>query len=109
MLSMGFKKLSTVLCLGAHADDIEIGCGGTILRLLGEMPDLDVWWIVFSAKPPRRREARASARAFLNGHSHERVVVKNFRDAFFPNQGEEIKQFFEDLKQKIQPDLIFTH
>jgi LmbE family N-acetylglucosaminyl deacetylase len=101
--------LGTVLCLGAHADDIEIGCGGTILRLVREQPGLNIWWIVFSAKAARKREARASARAFLKGAGQQRVVVKDFRDTFFPAQGEAIKQFFEGLKEEIQPDLVFTH
>ena len=65
MMSLGFKGLNSVLCLGAHADDIEIGCGGTILRLVQEQPKLKILWVVFGAEGRRRREARASARAFL--------------------------------------------
>jgi len=109
MLPLTFTKLNTVLCLGAHADDIEIGCGGTILKLLRDQPHLDVWWVVFSARPARRREARESARAFLTSSGHHKVVVKDFRDTFFPAQGEAIKRFFEILKKQIQPDLVFTH
>jgi LmbE family N-acetylglucosaminyl deacetylase len=109
MIPLAFKKVNSVLCLGAHADDIEIGCGGTILKLLGDHPQLDVSWIVFSAKAGRRREARGSAQAFLNGSGHHRVTVKAFKDAFFPAQSEAIKRCFEALKKQIQPDLIFTH
>lgn len=109
MLNLGFKKLTTVLCLGAHADDIEIGCGGTILRMIQERPELKVWWVVFSAKAKRRREAGASARAFLKGLREQKIIVKNFRDGFFPFQGMAIKEFFERLKDSIQPDLVFTH
>jgi LmbE family N-acetylglucosaminyl deacetylase len=109
MLSVGFKKLNSVLCLGAHADDIEIGCGGTILKLVQEQPGLKVWWVVFSARAARRREARGSARAFLSGAGQQTVLVKGFRDGFFPFQGEAIKDFFEAFKERIQPDLVFTH
>ena len=109
MVPLSFKKLNNVLCLGAHADDIEIGCGGTILKLVHEQPRVNVWWVVFSATAQRRREALASARTFLNDAAHQKVVIKNFRDGFFPAQGEAIKEFFEGVKEKIQPDLVFTH
>lgn len=109
MLRLGFKELTTVLCLGAHADDVEMGCGGTILRMIQEQPGLKVWWLVFSANETRRREARASARAFLKGVGEQEVVIKNFRDGFFPFEGRDIKECFERLKKAVQPDLIFTH
>ena len=109
MLSLSFTKLNTVLCLGAHADDIEIGCGGTILKLAHEQPGLNFVWVVFNAKARRRQEARASARAFLKGAGEQKIVVKHFRDGFFPFQGTAIKEFFETLKRTVQPDLIFTH
>ena len=104
----GLQDLRTVLCLGAHADDLEIGCGGTILKLLREHT-VNVWWVVFSAKAGRKSEAQASARAFLNGSGEHHVVIKNFKDAFFPVQGGAIKRFFEKLKGQVQPDLILTH
>jgi len=109
MLRASFKRLNAVLCLGAHADDIEIGCGGTILKLLKEQPSLNVVWVIFSAEGRRAREARASARVFLKGAGEQKVVIKNFGDGFFPFEGREIKQFFERLKRTVQPDLIFTH
>jgi len=98
-----------LLCLGAHADDIEIGCGGTILRLAAEVPDLSVRWIVFSGDGERASEARASAAAFLQDISEPRIEVLNFRDGYFPFQGAEIKDFFEALKRNIEPSLILTH
>jgi len=109
MLTPGLGKMNSVLCLGAHADDIEIGCGGTILKLMREQPRIRIWWVVFSADGPRRREARSSARAFLAGSGNHKIVVRNFRNSFFPFQGIAIKEFFEELKRKVQPDLIFTH
>src|SRR5258705_13303374 len=102
MLSASFKNLKTVLCLGAHADDIEIGCGGTILKLVREQPGLKFVWVVFSADGRRAREAKSSARAFLDGVVKPKVIVKDFRDSFFPVQGEAIKEFFERLKHTVQ-------
>lgn len=98
-----------VLCLGAHSDDIEIGCGGTILRLIQEYPHLQVYWVVFSATQERAAEAIASAEAFLAGVSQRQIIVKEFQDGFFPYSGAEIKRYFEELKQIVLPDLIFTH
>lgn len=99
----------TILCLGAHSDDIEIGCGGTILRLLDAYPQSRVVWIVFSAEGERAAEAKASAEAFLSGAREKRIETKDFRDGFFPYNGADIKEFFEQLKQQVQPDIIFTH
>ena len=98
-----------ILCLGAHSDDIEIGCGGSILRLLAENSNMDVHWIVFAANGERASEATLSAEHFLAGASRKNIVVKEFRDSFFPYIGGEIKQYFETLKQEITPDLVFTH
>jgi len=98
-----------VLCLGAHSDDIEIGCGGTILWLLSHYSNLEVYWAVFSSGHDRELEARTSAALFLKGAKRETVAVKNFRDGFFPYEGTKIKEFFEELKKDVNPDLIFTH
>jgi LmbE family N-acetylglucosaminyl deacetylase len=97
-----------ILCLGSHSDDIEIGCGGTILRLLSCNRNLEVVWIVFSSSKEREREARNSAELFLNEAAQKEIIVNNFRDGFFPFEGEQIKNFFEGLK-RVSPDLILTH
>ncbi len=102
------KRLRTVLCLGAHADDIEIGCGGTILTLLEQNPGLEIVWVVFSAKSKRKAEAKQSAREFLRGARQQKVLVKNFTDSFFPTELVAIKRYFETLKAQVDPDLIFT-
>ena len=99
----------SILCLGAHSDDIEIGCGGTLLRLLAERPGCSVHWVVFSATPDREREARASAAAFLASAAKSTVIVKDFRESYFPYLGEAIKDFFEQLKKMTSPDLVFCH
>jgi LmbE family N-acetylglucosaminyl deacetylase len=98
-----------VCCLGAHSDDIEIGCGGTILKLIDTYPNLGIHWIVFSANRERAAEALASARAFLEPVQDKRIVVQDFKDSFFPYAGAEIKAYFETLKREVSPDLIFTH
>jgi LmbE family N-acetylglucosaminyl deacetylase len=101
----------TLLCLGAHADDIEIGCGGSVLRLLGEHPGSTVWWVVFSATPARNREARESAAGMLAGAGASRVLVHDLRDGCLPAARPELKDLFEQIKREIAPgpDLIFTH
>lgn len=99
----------TLLCLGAHSDDIEIGCGGTVLRLLKEFPNARVVWVVFGAPGARAEEALRSAELFLEDAAHRQVIIKEFRDGFFPYIGGEIKDFFEELKAEISPDLILTH
>ncbi len=98
----------SILCLGAHSDDIEIGCGGTILRLL-QTAQCRVTWVVLSATGPRRLEAFASARRFLKGAKSTAIVTKQFKESFFPYHGEAIKEFFERLKRRCAPDLVFTH
>ena len=98
-----------LLCLGAHADDIEIGCGGTILRLAAGAPDLVVRWIVFSGAGLREAEARNSAAAFLENVSEKQIEVLAFRDGYFPFQGADIKDCFEDVKHDFNPSLILTH
>ena len=113
MLSLRFGQrlpgALRVLCLGAHSDDIEIGCGGTILRLLHSYKNCEVTWVVFSAKAQRRHEALCSARRFLKDARTRTIIAKGFKESFFPYRGEDIKEFFEQLKKRIAPDLIFTH
>lgn len=98
----------TVLALGAHADDIEIGCGGTILTLLREREDVTVHWVVMSGAGPRSDEARRSAARFLSGAREADVRVHGFRDGFLPWAGGEVKEVFEGLKATV-PDVVFTH
>ncbi len=101
--------METVLCLGAHSDDIEIGCGATIRKLTRERPGLAVWWVVFTADGKRQAEAKNSARAFLRDAGKSQVIIKQFRNGYFPFQGAVIKDFFESLKSRVKPDLVFTH
>ena len=98
---------AVVLCIGAHADDIEIGCGGTLLYLKSAFPRLRFHWVVFSAAGPRGVEAQKAAELFTAGCEKE-VILKAYRDGFLPYHGEEVKDFFEGLKSQVNPDLIFT-
>jgi LmbE family N-acetylglucosaminyl deacetylase len=99
----------SVLCLGAHSDDIEIGAGATLLTLLARGVVLDVHWCVLSGIDKRGDEARASANDFISTAAKAQIEVLTFRDGFFPEQGEAIKSWFETLKTRVQPDVIFTH
>src|SRR5918992_1477652 len=107
--AIGAKDPFTVLCLGAHSDDIEIGCGGTILKLLATRPHVSVVWVVLSGDRDRAREARASARLFLRGAAETRVECHDFRVSYFPSEISRIKDVFEELKASVSPDVIFTH
>ena len=108
-LGAGKETPQRVLCLGAHCDDIEIGCGGTLLRWLEERPDLDVRWAVFSSDARRAAETRASARRFLGREPEKCVTLCEFRDGFLPDHWAEVKQEFERLKAEFAPDVVFTH
>jgi LmbE family N-acetylglucosaminyl deacetylase len=109
MFKAHFPIIRQVLFLGAHADDIEIGCGGTVLRLMSLYPDADFYWVVFSADGTRKKEAETSAGQFLSGAGSKTVEIRSFRDGFFPYVGADIKGYFEDLKKSVDPDIIFTH
>jgi LmbE family N-acetylglucosaminyl deacetylase len=98
-----------LLAVGAHADDIEIGCGATILRLVAEHPGLSVDWLVLSGHGDRAGEAADSAAAFLAGAGATRVMVEGFRDGFFPYDGGAVKERFDRLKAEVAPDLVLTH
>lgn len=98
-----------VLCLGSHCDDIEIGCGGTILKLIESLKRITFYWVVFSSDETRLQEALESANIFLKHAEARNIVIKDFRDGFFPYMGIEIKEYLGQLKQEFSPDLIFTH
>jgi LmbE family N-acetylglucosaminyl deacetylase len=98
-----------VLCLGSHSDDIEIGCGGTILWLAEQFPGSSFHWVVLSAVGVREAEAQRAASLFAGAVGLKAPMFKQFPDGFLPFVGAEVKAVFEDLKQKVSPDIIFTH
>jgi LmbE family N-acetylglucosaminyl deacetylase len=99
-----------LLLLGAHADDIEIGCGGAVLRLLAEHPGSEVRYVVFSASPVRGDEARAAAAELAAGASRLTVDIHDFRDSFFPwDQPVRLKDTLAGLRKSFEPDVVFTH
>src|ERR1700694_2481807 len=95
--------------MGAHSDDIEIGCGATLLQLAGRRPRPEFRWVVWSAAGEREREAKRGARRFLGPAATEAVRVHSFRDGYFPAQFAEIKDAFENLAREFRPDVVFTH
>jgi LmbE family N-acetylglucosaminyl deacetylase len=109
MISCDLNRVKRVLCLGAHSDDIEIGCGGTVLRMIEQSKSIEFYWIVLSSNPRRAKEAESSANAFLGRARKKTVVVKSFRDGFLPYLGPPVKECFEELKKVFTPDVIFTH
>ncbi len=108
-LNAGAKPALQILCLGCHSDDIEIGCGGAVLRLAEQYPDCSFHWVVFSAIGTREAEARRAAELFVGSERLKGALLKSFPDGFMPFVGAEIKAVFEDLKHTVSPDLIFTH
>lgn len=98
-----------LLAIGAHSDDIEIGCAGTILKYIEDGTVSEVTWVVLTGEAKRAGEARASAEALLGGLPRSRIILKSFRDGYFPYDGADIKEFFEELKAETSPDLILTH
>ncbi len=103
------QPIRRILALGSHSDDIEIGCGATMLLATRALPDVEVTWVVLGAEGEREREARASAESFLAAAARADVEVHGFRDGYFPYVGGEVKDVFEDLKRRFEPDLVFTH
>jgi LmbE family N-acetylglucosaminyl deacetylase len=112
MIGVRFDRQRTkpleILCLGAHSDDIEIGCGGAILQLARQYPGCTFHWVVFSAIGVREAEAQRSAALFVDSASLRTPILKSFPDGFMPFVGGEVKTVFEDLKTTVSPDLIFT-
>jgi LmbE family N-acetylglucosaminyl deacetylase len=108
-LNGGADRKLQILCLGSHSDDIEIGCGGTILRLAEQYPQCALYWVVFSGDGVRLEEAQRAASLFAGSANLVGPFVKSFPDGFMPVVSGEVKAFFEHLKRTISPDLIFTH
>jgi LmbE family N-acetylglucosaminyl deacetylase len=108
VLTSSLRDARKLLFLGAHSDDIEIGCGGTVLSLLESNPNRDILWVVFSAKGKRRQEAQVSAQQFLKRTTRSKVIIKAFRESYFPNEYARMKDWVETLKQ-FEPDAVFTH
>jgi LmbE family N-acetylglucosaminyl deacetylase len=109
MWQVPLGSVRRILCLGAHSDDIEIGLGGTLLKLIEQRSDLEVWWIVFSAPGYRAAEAQASASDFLSEVKNREIRIGSFRESYFPSEWPAIKDWFEEIKAKFSPDIVFTH
>jgi LmbE family N-acetylglucosaminyl deacetylase len=108
MNAFDFANIQKVLCLGCHSDDIEIGAGGTLLRLIEHNPNLEVYWVVFSGTPERQREAQHSAERFLAQVTHRTILTLDFAENIFPQQVPALKSKLGEIRAAFQPDLIFT-
>ena len=112
MLRVNFNNGSSglkLLMLGAHCDDIEIGCGGTLLKLAERYKIAHLYWVVFASNEVRKKEAHASAEAFTSSISERTIQVFDYKDGFLPAVWSEVKKEFEKLKDETKPDIIFTH
>jgi LmbE family N-acetylglucosaminyl deacetylase len=109
MIKLSLNHVKKILCLGAHSDDIEIGAGGTLLKLARANPDLEVQWVVFTAPEKRTEEAEQSARAFLTNVPDKKIRVGTFHESYFPSEWPKIKEWFEEIGKSFTPDLVFTH
>ena len=98
-----------VLAIGAHPDDAEIGCGGTILKLVRDGAVSAACWVVLTGESTRAEEARVSAEAMLEGAPETLILQRGFRDGFLPYEGADVKAFFEEIKREFSPDVILTH
>lgn len=108
-LAISHERELRILCLGAHCDDIEIGCGGTLLKLKSQYSKIRIKWVVFASNEIRKKEALKSASLFLEGIEKTNVTVLDYRDGFLPSVWSEVKGTFENIKDEFQPDVIFTH
>jgi LmbE family N-acetylglucosaminyl deacetylase len=113
MMDLTFKSLPdqplNILCLGAHCDDIEIGCGGTLLDLLATHPTANCTWAVFSNNKVRAAETNNAVRAMFGENNRIEIVTFDHQDGFMPYKGTAVKEDFERLKGQLNPDVIFTH
>jgi len=103
------RQRLSVLCLGAHGDDIEIGCGGALLRWLKEYRRVEVTWVVASATAARAKEVRGSAEALARGVARLDLVLGDFQDAHLPAEFLRVKSFIGALQKRVRPDVILTH
>lgn len=108
-MNLPLPKVKSLLCIGAHADDIEIGCCGTLMRLIAEQPTMKVTWCVFSGCETRRLEATESANRLLRPLADRSVEVLDFRDGYFPSDFQRIKDAMHSIRERCIPDLVLTH
>lgn len=108
-LKLDHKEALSILCLGAHCDDVEIGCGGTILKIIENYKISHFKWVIFVSNEIRKKEATSSAEMFLENVKSKEIIIRDYRDGFLPFLAAEVKDYFEELKRAFNPDLIFTH
>ena len=108
-LSLPGREPLKVLCLGAHCDDIEIGCAGTLMTLQRRHPGTNFEWVVFTREERRDAETRQAAARVHEGAVSANVEVLDFRMSYLPFEGAKVKDHFETIKRRVEPSVIFTH
>lgn len=108
-LNLPAGRAPKLLFIGAHCDDIEIGCGGAAMELFNRYPQAEVHWVVLSSNEVRVKEARKAANLMTRKVANKRILIKTFRESFFPSEAPSIKEFFEQLKREVSPDIVFAH
>ena len=103
------RRALRVLCIGAHCDDIEIGCGGALLALQAARRPLTVDYALLSGTAERCREAAGAMRRFVRPSCRGELLTGDFSDGRFPAEYAGIKDWFETLKRRPRPDVIFCH
>jgi len=106
--ALPLDRAPRILCLGAHSDDIEIGCAGTLLQWARQRPEIEVMWVVLSAAGERAAEARRSAKALLPKQQPQ-LVIAEFPDGHLPSEFPRAKAFLAGLRERFVPDVVFSH
>lgn len=108
-LGFRFPENAELLCIGAHCDDIEIGCSGSILRLMELYPDIHITWLILTGNADRQAEAKESARRLIGEEKNFELILHDFRDGYLPYNGSLVKDAFEAVKGRLEPHLIMCH
>jgi len=103
------SRVKSAMFIGAHSDDIEIGAGGLLMRLVRESPGVEITYVILSGDATRHNEARNAAAAFTHGCGKLDLRLASFTDRFFPAEQTQIKKYFDQLKLNTSPQLVICH
>jgi LmbE family N-acetylglucosaminyl deacetylase len=97
----------SVLAVGAHPDDIEIGAGGALFGLAEGHPGMRVSYVVLTGSPERHREARNAADAFFPSADLS-VQLYDLPEGRLPTVWGHVKEALEDVAKSCTPDLVIA-